>query len=141
NAAVVKLLGAVIQSTCTRWLTKDSEDRWVPDFKKDPGEWLRDPVLFNGVLTAIVHALMWFRPPGGSDDQLFFYSSVPEQIIKEIQSTDPSLPILIRSKRQHAMALLKDQMAGLASRRPPYDNLFNKAPQGIRTSSAKMRHG
>lgn len=137
NAAIVKLLGAVIQSTGTSWLRKDPKDGWVPDFKKDPGEWLRDPVLFDGVLTAIVHALMWFRPPGGSDDQRFLYSSAAEQMIKEIQSADPSLPISKRSNRQHAMALLKDEMASLASRRHPYDELFKKEPQATAPTSPK----
>lgn len=140
NAAIVKLLGAVIQSTCTSWLRKDPEDGWVPDFKKDPGEWLRDPLLFDGVLTAVVHALMWFRPPGGRDDQRFFYSSVVEQIISEIQSANPSLLMPRRSKRQHAMALLKDQLAGLASRRHPYDDFFKKEPEATAPTPPKKKH-
>ena len=57
NAAIVKLIGALIQSTCTNWLAK------TPDGSLDkyPGEWLRDPKLFDQVLTAIIHALMWFN--------------------------------------------------------------------------------
>src|SRR5689334_20964627 len=42
NAAVVKLLGAVIQATCTNWLVNAPEG-WSPDMHRDPGEWLRDP--------------------------------------------------------------------------------------------------
>ena len=36
NAAIVKLIGSVIQSTCTNWLVKTA-DGWVPDLHKDPG--------------------------------------------------------------------------------------------------------
>jgi hypothetical protein len=140
NAAIVKLLGAVIQATCTNWLTKDAAEGWVPDLKKDAGEWLRDPILFDGVLTAIVHALTWFRPPGGPNDQRFSYSSVTAQIVKEIQSADPSLPISKRSKRQHAMALLKDEMAGLAARRHPYDDPPRTVPKAVASTSANRRH-
>ena len=42
---------------------------------KDPREWLRDPKLFDEVLTAIVHALMWLKPSGDRDEQFFFYHS------------------------------------------------------------------
>jgi hypothetical protein len=120
NAAVVKLLGAVIQSTCTSWLVK-TEDGWAPDLEKDPEEWLRDPKLFDEVLTAIVHALMWFKPSGGHDKFLFYHSTA-ERIIDEIRSADPSLPITKRSTRQHAMARLKDKLGDLARHPPPYDD-------------------
>jgi hypothetical protein len=121
NAAVVKLLGAVIQSTCTNWLVK-TEDAWVADPNKDPGEWLRDPKLFDQVLTAIIHALMWFKPRGGRDERFLFYHSTAEQIIDEIRSADPSLPITKRSTRQHAMAMLKDRLGDLARHPHPYDD-------------------
>jgi hypothetical protein len=45
NAAILKLIGAVIHSTCTSWFV-ETADGWVPDPDKDPGEWLRDPKLF-----------------------------------------------------------------------------------------------
>ena len=50
-AGIIKVLGTVIQATGTTWLQKTA-DSWVPDFRKDPEEWLRDPKLFDGVLTA-----------------------------------------------------------------------------------------
>ena len=137
NAAVVKLLGAVIQSTCTNWLVKTG-DGWVPDLKKDPGEWLRDPKMFDQVLTAIVHALMWFKPEGGSAEQFLFYHSIAERIIDEIRSADPSLPITKRSTRQHAMAMLKDKLGDLVHHPHPYDDWRkNKSP--VRTSSRVKR--
>jgi hypothetical protein len=120
NAAIVKLLGAVIQSTCTSWLAK-TPDGWVADTERDPGEWLRDPRLFDEVLTAIVHTLTWFKPPGGRDDQYLFYHSAAERIINEIRSSDPSLPITKRSNRQHAMAMLKDKLGDLVQYPHPYD--------------------
>ena len=127
NAAILKLIGAVIQSTCTSWLVKTDEG-WVPDRYKDPGEWLRDPKLFDQVLTAIVHTLMWFKPSGGRDEQHFFYNSAAERIIDEIRSADPSLPITKRSSRQHAMAMLKDKLGDLAEHRHPYDDWSKEKP-------------
>ena len=139
NAAVVKLLGAVIQSTCTNWLMKTA-DGWVPDFKKDPAEWLRNPKLFDQVLTAIVHALMWFEPRGGRGDQFLFYHSTAERIIDEIRSADPSLPITKRSTRQHAMAMLKDKLGDLARHPHPYDDWRkNEPPVRVGAASGAKR--
>jgi hypothetical protein len=126
NAAIVKVLGAVIRSTCTSWLAKTA-DGWVPDVHKDPGEWLRDPKLFEEVLRAIVHALMWFKPKGSRDEQFLFYHSTAERIINEIRAADPSLPMDKRSTPQHAMALLKDGLGDLARRQHPYDESREKA--------------
>jgi hypothetical protein len=127
NAAILKLIGAVIQSTCTTWVVKTA-DGWIPDLNKDPGEWLRDPKLFDQVLTAIVHALIWFKPDGGRDEEFIFYHSTAEQIIDEIRAADPSLPITKRSTRQHAMATLKDKLGDLTRRRHPYDDWSGNAP-------------
>ncbi len=78
NAAILKLIGAVIQSTCTSWFVKTA-DGWVPDLKKDPEEWLRDPKLFDQVLTAVVHALIWFKPNGGRDEHFISYIRPPNR--------------------------------------------------------------
>jgi hypothetical protein len=138
NAAVVKLLGAMIQSTCTSWLVK-TEEGWAPDLKKDPGEWLRDPKLFDQVLTAIVHALMWFRPSRGRDKFLFYHSTAA-RIIDEIRSADPSLPIERGSTRQHAMAMLKDKLGDLARHPHPYDEWHkNEPPLRVTAASAAKR--
>jgi hypothetical protein len=141
NAAILKLIGAVIQSTCTSWLVKTDEG-WVPDLYKDPAEWLRDPKLFDGVLTAIVHALMWFRPNRNRDEPFLFYSSIAEQIIDEIRSSDSSLPITKRSTRQHAMAMLKDKLGDLARHRHPYDDWREKEPpvRIVVPNPAKKKH-
>jgi len=128
NAAILKLIGAVIQSTCTNWFVKTA-DGWVPDLKKNPEEWLRDPKLFDQVLTAVVHALIWFKPNGDRDEQSISYNSTAEQIINEIRSADPSLPIAKGSTRQHAMAMLKDKLGDLASHRHPYDDWRDKEPE------------
>jgi hypothetical protein len=127
NAAILKLIGAVIQSTCTSWVVKTA-DGWIPDLSKDPGEWLRDPKLFDQVLTAIVHALIWFKPGGGRDEEFAFYHSTAEQIIDEIRAADPSLSIAKRSTRQHAMAMLKDKLGDLTRHRHPYDDWSGNAP-------------
>jgi hypothetical protein len=140
NAGIVKLIGAVIQSTCTNWMVK-TPDGWAPDLDKDSGEWLRDPKLFDQVLTAIVHALMWFKPSGGSDKYLFYHSTA-EQIINEIRSSDPSIPITQGSTRQHAMARLKDKLGDLARHRHPYDDWREKEPSVriVVPNPAKRKH-
>ena len=137
NAAIVKLIGAVIQSTCTSWLVK-TPDGWLPDLGKASGEWLRDPKLFDQVLTAIVHVLMWFKPGDGRDKQFLFYHSAAEQIIDEIRSSDPSIPMTKGSTRQHAMAMLKDKLGDLARHRHPYDEWRGKEPP-VRVISAPLR--
>jgi hypothetical protein len=128
NAAILKLIGAVIQSTCTSWFVQTA-DGWVPDLKKEHEEWLRDPKLFDQVLTAVVHALIWFEPHGHRDEHFISYNSTAERIINEIRSADPSLPITKRSTRQHAMAMLKDKLGDLARHRHPYDDWREKEPQ------------
>ena len=127
NAAILKLLGSVIQAAGTNWLVKTA-DRWVPDVHRDPGEWLRDAKLFDEVLTAIIHTLMWFKPNGGRDEEYLFYHSTAERIIDEIRSADPSVPIKKRSTRQHVMATLKDQLGNLVHHRHPYDEWLKKEP-------------
>ena len=96
-------------------------------------------VLFDGVLTAIVHALTMFRPPHGSSDQRFYYSSAAEEIIKEIESADPSLPITTKSKRQHAMAFLKDELASLSSHQHSSNDLLAKPRRTILISPPRGR--
>jgi hypothetical protein len=126
NAAILKLLGSVIQATGTSWLVKTA-DGWVPDIHKDPGEWLRDRKLFDQVLTAIIHSLRWFQP-GESDRQELNYHSTAEQILDEIRAADPSIPMWKRSTRQHAMAVLKDGLGKLAYRPHPYDEWRKTEP-------------
>jgi hypothetical protein len=130
NEAILQLLGAVIQATGTNWLKK-SEEGWVPDTKKDPGEWLRDPKLFDQVLTAVIHTLLWFRPGKERRGQGLYYHSTAEHILDEIRGADPSIPIMKRSGRQHAMALLKDGLGELARRPHLYDE-WSKANPPVR---------
>jgi hypothetical protein len=123
------------------WVRFVVRDGWVPDLRKDPGEWLRDPKLFDQALTAIVHALMWFKPSGGRDEQFLFYHSTAEKIVEEIRAADPSLPMTKGSTRQHAMAKLKDQLGDLARQRHPYDEWRKKEPLvRIVPIRAKMKH-
>jgi hypothetical protein len=130
NGAILKLLGAVIQATGTSWLVKTANG-WVPDIHKDPGEWLRNSKLFDQVLTAIIHTLLWFKPGGGADQQVLHYNSIAERILGEIRAADPSVPMLKRSTRQHAMAVLKDGLGELAYRPHPYDE-WRKAKPPVR---------
>jgi TraY domain len=54
NAAVVRLIGATIQSAAARISTKGKH------------EWLKEQWLFDDVMDAIAHMLLWFRPGGDS---------------------------------------------------------------------------
>ena len=72
-----------------------------------------------------IHTLMWFRP-GTYDEHVLCYHSAAEQIIDEIRTSDPSLPIAKGSTRQHAMARLKDKLGGLVHRPHPYDDWCKK---------------
>jgi hypothetical protein len=122
NAAVVRLIGATIQSTAAR-------------STKGKHEWLKEQWLFDDVMDAIAHMLLWFRPGGDSGKREITLSSGTnrtEHLINEIRSSDPSLPITKRSNRQHAMAMLKDKLGDLAKHRHPYDVWLKKEPPARR---------
>ena len=114
NAAVVKLIGATINSTAVKTTAKRKH------------EWLKEQWLFDDVMDAIVHILLWFRPGGDSRQtkQITLSSGTAkaEQLIDEIRSADPSLPISKGSTRQHAMAALKDKLGDLVTARNTYDD-------------------
>ena len=119
TAAVVKLIGATIQSVAARGSAEKKHD------------WLKEQWLFDDVTSAIVHVLLWFRPGGDSGRREITLSSGTdraERLINEIRSSDPSLPITKRSTRQHAMAMLKEKLGDLAVHRHPYDDWREKEP-------------
>jgi hypothetical protein len=122
TAAVVRLIGATIQATAA---TESS-------YGKKKYDWLREQWLFDDVMDAIVHMLLWFRPGGDSGRREIKLSSgtnQAEQLINEIRSSDPSLPMMKGSNRQHAMAMLKDKLGDLAKHRRPYEDWLKKAPR------------
>lgn len=100
----------------------------MPDVQKDGGEWLRDAKLFDEVLTAILHVLLWFHPDAGRDRRGLYYHSTVEDIINEIRSADPSIPLAKRSNRQYAMAKLKNELGELAKRTHPYEQWLKSEP-------------
>jgi hypothetical protein len=88
--------------------------------------------LFDDAVSAIEHALLWFRPGGDSGRRRITLSSGTdraEQLIEEIRSADPSIPITKGSKRQHAMAMLQDKLGDLAKGSHPYDEWRAKRPK------------
>jgi hypothetical protein len=120
TAAVVKLIGATIQSTSARVSKRGRHD------------WLREQWLFDDVMAAIAHALLWFRPGGDSGTRSTTFSSgtnKADELMDEIRSADPSLSILEGSTRQHAMAMLKDKLGDLVTDRKPYDDLRKPQPR------------
>jgi hypothetical protein len=131
TAAVVKLIGATIQSAAARG---------SPQKKYD---WLKEQWLFDDVMAAIEHMLLWFRPGGDSGKREITVSSGTNragQLIDEIRSSDPSLPITKRSNRQHDMAMLKDKLGDLVRDGHPYDDwLKEKPPERIAVSKRAKR--
>jgi TraY domain len=116
TAAVVKLIGAVIQSTATTISPKTNRKY----------EWLKDQFVFDNVMLAIWHVLLWFRPGGDSglrEITLGTATTQVDQLINEIRSSDPALQITTRSTRQHSLAMLKDKLGKLVTTRNPYDDL------------------
>jgi hypothetical protein len=53
---------------------------------------------------------MWFKPCADRD---LYYHSAAAQIINEIRMSDRSFPITKGATRQHAMAMLKDELGNL----------------------------
>ena len=87
--------------------------------------------MFDDVMDAIVHVLLWFRPGGDSGRREIKLSSGTNragQLIDEIRASDPSLPITKGSTRQHVMAKLKDKLGDLVRDRNPYDDWSKEEP-------------
>ncbi len=126
NAAIVNLIGATIQSV----LRADSSGR-----KHD---WLKEQWLFDDVMTAIQHVLLWFRPGGDSglrEIKLGSATARADKLMNEIRSADPALPIREGSARQHTMARLKEKLGPLITPRNPYDDFREPAPAERRNVS------
>ncbi len=127
TAAVVKLIGATIQSTSARVAKHD---------------WLKEQWLFDDVMSAIAHVLLWFRPGGDSGRRSIILSSgtnKADELMDEIRSADPSLPITKGSTRQHALSMLKDKLGDLVTARLPYDNSRKPAPPEPRNISNQLK--
>ncbi|MFZ0460143.1 MAG: hypothetical protein WAM17_17220 [Rhodoplanes sp.] len=132
TAAIVKLIGAVIQSNAATISPKS----------KKQYEWLKHPFVFDNVMMAIRHVLLWFRPGGDSGLQeitLGTATNTVDQLINEIRSADPSLPIAAGSSRQHAMAMLKDKLGDLVTARNPYNDFFQPMPAEPHNISNRLK--
>jgi hypothetical protein len=124
TAAVVKLVGLTIYAAAAR------------TSKRGRHVWLKEQWLFDDVIDAIIHVLLWFRPGGDSGRREITLSSTTDRIdglIDEIRSADPSVPITAGSGRQRAMAALKDKLGDLARRPHPHDEWRNNGPP-VRTA-------
>jgi hypothetical protein len=118
TAAVVKLIGLTVNAAAAR------------TSRRGRHEWLKEQWLFDDVIDAIVHTLLWFRPGGESGRQQITLSSTTDRIdelIDEIRSADPSPSMTTGSSRQHAMAMLKDKLGDLARHPHPYDEWLRKS--------------
>ena len=93
-------------------------------------------------MMAIGHVLLWFRPGGDSGLQEITSGTATntvDQLISEIRSADPSLPIAAGSRRQHAMAMLKDKLGDLVTARNPYDVFFQPMPAEPHNISNRLK--
>jgi hypothetical protein len=130
NAAIVKLLGTTIHFTATRISSQGKH------------EWLTKQFLFDDVMSAIKHTLLWFRPGGDDGIREMTISSGTEraqQLMNEIRAADPALPITSGSNRQHGMAMLKEKLGDLVSERKPYDDLRRPRPLARRNISNRLK--
>jgi hypothetical protein len=121
TAAIVRLIGVTIQAAAARGASNGKKY-----------DWLKEQWLFDDVMDAIEHILLWFRPGGDGERREIKLSSgtnQAEHLINEIRASDPSLPIAKRSSRQHTMAMLKDKLGDLTKHRRPYDDWLKKAPR------------
>jgi hypothetical protein len=136
TAAVVNLIGATIKSASATESAKSKYD------------WLKEQWLFDDVMDAIRHVLLWFRPDGDSGLRRITVGSATErvdQLIDEIRASDPALPITKGSARQHAMARLKEKLGDLVTARNPYEDLWKpviREPTNISNRlKRKLRRG
>jgi len=130
NAAIVNLIGAAIRS---------ASDRDSPTKKHD---WLKEQWLFDDVMAAIWHVLLWFRPNGDSGLREITMSSGTaraDQLINEIRSAHPALPITKGSVRQHTLARLNEKLGDLVTARNPYDDFREPKPLQRRNISNRLK--
>jgi hypothetical protein len=115
NSAIVSLIGAAIRSTSHR----------------ERHDWLKEQWLFDDVMAAIRHVLLWFRPGGDSGLHQITMSSGTaraDQLINELRSADPALPITRGAARQHTLGRLKEKLGSLVTARNPYDDFRKPVP-------------
>ena len=125
--AVVKLIGATIQSASARISKRGKHD------------WLKEQWLFDDVMDAVAHVLLWFRPDGDSGRRSITLSSgtdKADELMDKIRSADPSLPITPTSTPQHALAMLRDKLGSLAKGPHPYED-WRKTEPPLRIDPAK----
>jgi hypothetical protein len=130
NAAVVNLIGAAIRSASDVTSAKRQHD------------WLKEQWLFDDVMHAIRHVLLWFRPDGDSGLREIIGGSAiarADQLIDEIRAADPALPIAKRSARQHTLARLKEKLGDLATTRNPYDDFRKPMLREPKNISSRLK--
>jgi hypothetical protein len=130
NAGIVNLIGATIQSVSRI------------DSAKGKHNWLKEQWLFDDVMIAIQHVLLWFRPGGDSglrEIKLGSGTARADKLMNEIRSADTALPILEGSARQHTMGRLKEKLGPLVTARNPYDDFREPAPRQPRNISNRLR--
>jgi hypothetical protein len=130
NAAVVNLIGATIQSVSTR----------IPAAEKH--DWLKEQWLFDDVMAAIRHVLLFFRPGGDSGLREITVGSGTnraDQLFDEIRSSDSGRPMSKGLARQHTMARLKEKLGDLVTARNPYDDFRKPKPPEPRNISPRLK--
>jgi hypothetical protein len=119
TAAVVKLIGATIQSAAARVSKSGKHD------------WLKEQWLFDDIMAAIAHVLLWFRPGGDIGRRSIALGSgtnKADELMDQIRSANPALPITPTSTPQHALAMLRDKLGDLAKGPHPYEDWRKRKP-------------
>jgi hypothetical protein len=101
NAAILKLVGQIIQTT-------GSIGQWQPD----PDLWLHDPDVFKTTMAHINFVMDRFRPAGEASAGRFTSADV-DALLEEVSNASLAAPLGKKGNREVALAVLKEQLGEL----------------------------
>jgi hypothetical protein len=113
---------------------------------KDPKtHWTADPDLFAQALEVISRTLKVFHPHQLTSPDLLIaapqFDAPVLEIVREVQAADPARLLKKSTKRQRAMARLKDQLGELADRTAGQLPEVSPAPESRRLATQKAKGG
>ena len=79
-------------------------------------DWADDPYSFDLVVRGINALLEHFRPPGPIPQTAHQAIGAAAEILLEVQTADPALPLNAGTRRQHRAKMLKADLGDLADR-------------------------
>ncbi|THD71887.1 MAG: hypothetical protein E7813_05015 [Bradyrhizobium sp.] len=127
--ALMKLAAQAVNSLCS---LKDPKIHWTADAN-----------LFAQALEVITRTLKVFHPHQLTSTDLMVESPQFDapvlEIVREVQTADPARQLKKSTKRQRAMARLKDQLGELADRATGQLPEMTSAPQSMRPTTPRSK--